>query len=84
MDVIHFTRGATDPLQSFGAKGVSFLPLADGTGDTDVSCVRLDPGDVIDAPSLTHAATLLAAHARGISTPERIAGQTWPNDVLLE
>ena len=25
----------------------------------------------------------LTAHARGLSTPERIAGQTWPSDELM-
>jgi hypothetical protein len=130
MDVIHFTQGATDPLNDFDAKGVRFLPLADGTGDSHVSCAHLQPGATVNAPSLTHAAALLVvhgritittqhrarirllagmgavfgsdepysmesdtggivlivesdaltAHTRGISTPERIAGQTWPSD----
>ena len=134
MRVIHFTHGATDPLEGFGAKGVRFLPLADGQGDTHVSCAHLDPGAEIQAPSLTHAATLLVVHGRvtithlvttaninmsagmgvvfakeepytfrsdtgaivllvesdeltphprGISSPERIAGQTWPSDAVL-
>jgi hypothetical protein len=30
MRVIHFTQGATDPLEGFDAKGVRFVPLADG------------------------------------------------------
>jgi hypothetical protein len=130
MDVIHFTQGATDPLNDFRAKGVRFLPLADGTGDSHVSCAHLEPGATIQAPSITHAAALLVvhgritittqhdariqfsagmgaifdrnepytiesdagaivlivesdtltAHARGISSPDRIAGQTWPSD----
>jgi hypothetical protein len=28
-------------------------------------------------------ATDLKPHARGISTPERIAGQTWPSDSVI-
>jgi hypothetical protein len=131
MRVIHFTQGATDPLNTFDAKGVRFVPLADGSGDTHVSCAHLDPGAKIDAPSLTHAAALLIVHGRviivtedpesridfyggmggvfekherftvhseagailliveceeltphrrGISSPERIAGQRWPSD----
>jgi hypothetical protein len=133
MDVIHFTRGATDPLKFFDAKGVRFLPLADGSGECHLSCAHLDRGAAIEAPSLTHAAALLivhgritvtteepasrieflarmgcvfgkderysvhsdpgaivliveadelAAHRRGISSPERIAGQTWPGETL--
>jgi hypothetical protein len=134
MDVIHFTRGATDPLDAFDSTGVHFLPLADGQGDTHVSCAHLDPGATINAPSLTHATALLVVHGRikitkltdtinihihagmgavfakeepytlrsdtgailvlvesdeltphprGISSPERIAGQTWPSDSAI-
>jgi hypothetical protein len=130
MDVIHFTKGATDPLESFGASGACFLPLADGQGDTHLSCLHLKKGGKIAAPSITHAAALLVvhglvtieseigarinfsggmgamfgpnepytlksetgaililvecqeltAHARAISTPQRIAGATWPGE----
>jgi hypothetical protein len=34
MNIIHFTHGAADPLESSGAEGAHFLPLADGSGDT--------------------------------------------------
>jgi hypothetical protein len=131
MDVIHFTRGATDPLTAFDAHGVGFLPLTDGSGNPHLGCAHLDPGATIAAPSLTHAVTLrvvhgrvtlstkepetrldlsggvgailqkgegysltgdigaillileadqLSAHPRGISSPDRIAGQSWPID----
>jgi len=130
MDVIHFTHGATDPLHQLRTTGAHFVPLADGTGDTHVSCLHLEKGGRITAPSITHAATLLVvhgritittqlgarirfsggmgavfdrhepytleadttailliveadelkAHPRGISTPLRIAGATWPSD----
>jgi redox-sensitive bicupin YhaK (pirin superfamily) len=138
MDVIHFTKRAADPLKAFGAAAaapaVSFLPLADGEGDTHISCLHLEMGGKIEAPSITHAAALLVvhgrltietptpqiridlhagsgciveedeayslkseegailliveskeltAHARAISTPQRIAGATWPSDTLL-
>jgi hypothetical protein len=134
MRVIHFTHGATDPLKGFDAKGAHYVPLADGRGDTHLSCVHLESGATIEAPSLTHAAALLVvhgcititrlnittninvhagmgavfdqeepyafrsdtgaivlilesdeltAHARGISTPGRIAGETWPSDTVL-
>ena len=130
MQIIHFTHGATDPLQGFESNGVRYLPLADGSGDIHVSCAHFDPGAAIPAPSLTHATALLVVHGRilikttlnarfrisggmgvvveseeqysiesdigaivliiesdalkphdrGISSPERIAGQTWPSD----
>ena len=135
MQIVHFTQGACDALRTHDAKGVHFLPLADGQGDTHVACAYLDPGAEIQAPSLTHAAALLVVHgrvtivsergnprniniaagmgaivepqepytfrsdtgaivlliesdeltphARGISSPERIAGQTWPSDAVL-
>jgi hypothetical protein len=131
MNIIHFTSGATDPLKGFGASGTSFLPLADGEGNSHLSCVHLDSGAKVPSPSLTHAAALLVvhgritvttefpntqvtihagmgavlkpnepysltsepgaillimeaeqllAHERGISNPDRIAGQNWPSD----
>jgi hypothetical protein len=133
MLIIHFTQGATDPLTTHDAKGVRFLPLADGTGESHLSCAHLEPGATVNAPSLTHAVALLvvhgrttvtteldarirlsggmgavlgrdepysiesdtgaivlivestelAAHSRGISSPDRIAGQTWPSDGVV-
>src|SRR5882724_11817222 len=64
MDVIHFTERATDPLEGFGASGASFLPLADGQGDTHISCLHLEIGGKIEAPSITHAVALLIVHGR--------------------
>jgi hypothetical protein len=62
MRVIHFTHPAADPLKDFDASGASFLPLADGEGDTHISCLHLEMGGKIEAPSMTHAATLLIVH----------------------
>ena len=133
MDVIHFTAGAADPLKSFAATGaalaVRFQPLADGEGDTHISCLHLSMGANVPSPSTNHATALLVvhgritvetttpqirvdihagsgcifekdeayslnsgegailliveaeeltAHARALSTPQRIAGATWP------
>jgi hypothetical protein len=64
MRVIHFTKGATDPLKGFDASGASFLPLADGLGDTHISCLHLEMGGEIEAPSISHAAALLIVHGR--------------------
>jgi hypothetical protein len=132
MRVIHFTLNAADPLKGFDASGATFLPLADGEGDTHLSCLHLEMGGKINAPSISHAAALLivhgrvtiesdigarinfsggmgavfnpnepytltseigailllvesqelTAHQRAISTPQRIAGATWPSDSL--
>jgi hypothetical protein len=70
MRVIHFTHGAADPLEFSGDEGAQFLPLADGHGDTHVSCVHLEAGATNSAPSLTHAATLLVVHGRITITSE--------------
>jgi hypothetical protein len=64
MRVIHFTHAAADPLDPFGASGASFLPLADGEGDTHISCLHLEMNGKIDSPSITHAAALLVVHGR--------------------
>jgi len=64
MRVIHFTHNAADPLESFDAAAASFLPLADGEGDTHISCLHLEMGGKIEAPSISHAAALLIVHGR--------------------
>src|SRR5258708_39746534 len=64
MKVIHFTHAAADPLKGFGASGASFLPLADGKGDTHISCFHLDMDGKIEAPAITHVAALLIVHGR--------------------
>jgi len=73
MRVIHFTQGATDPLQGLDAAGASFLPLADGKGNTHISCLHLESGAKISSPSLTHAAALLCVHGR-ITVPTHQSG----------
>jgi len=64
MRVIHFTQPAADPLKSFDSTGASFLPLADGEGDTNISCLHLEMDGKVESPSLSHAAALLIAHGR--------------------
>jgi hypothetical protein len=64
MHIIHFTRAATYPLNSLGSSSAFFLPLADGQGDTHISCLHLDMNGKIEAPSITHAAALLVVHGR--------------------
>ena len=62
MDVIHFTKGATDPLLGFRAHDIGFVPLADGAGadETYVSCLHLGAGGwVSDPPSMRDSAILI-------------------------
>jgi hypothetical protein len=130
--VIHFTSGATDPLREFRSRGARFVPLADGFGDTHVSCLQLVAGGRIPKLPLTQACALLIvrgdvvftasmgsrldlsagtglvmeagghcglesrngatlilvevqlleAHECGISTPQRIRGEGWPDEAL--
>jgi hypothetical protein len=131
--VVHFTVGATDPVQEFCAHGVTVVPLADGAGadETYVSCLHFEPGGwIADPPAIRDSAILvvhghvkllsleptmrlnllcgtgvvinadqryrlesdtggiimiveaecLEATERGLSTPERIWGQRWPDE----
>lgn len=64
IDVIHFTSDAADPLNSSSARGVRFLPLADGNGDSHLRCLHLQRGAALRAPSTTRAAALLVVHGR--------------------
>lgn len=51
-------------VSGLGGSLQTFLALADGHGDTHVSCVHLDSGATIRASSRSEAATLLIVHAR--------------------
>jgi hypothetical protein len=47
MDVVHFTRGATDPLKAFGAGGTFFLPVGQTEGNSHISCLHLEMGAIV-------------------------------------
>lgn len=60
MQVIHFTQGATDELNGrFRALGVGSVSLADGAGDTHLTCLHFVPGATVLAPPVTHDSALL-------------------------
>jgi hypothetical protein len=62
MKIIHFKEGATTELAEFNSRGARLVPLADGDGDTHVSCIHLAAGAEISAPPLTHDCALLIVH----------------------
>jgi hypothetical protein len=64
MRVIHFTLGATDPLATFRALRTNFVPLAEGEGDVQVSCLHFAEDSAILEPPTTHACVLLIVHGR--------------------
>jgi hypothetical protein len=70
MNIIHFTEAAADALNSFGSSSAFFLPLADGQGDTHISCLHLEMNGKIEAPSITHAVALLVVHGRVSIEPD--------------
>jgi hypothetical protein len=79
MKVIHFTRGAADPIDDFEAQGVRYVPLAGAQGEvgaTLVSCFHLSPGSRIAETPCFHDSVLLVVQGRltlwGIEYPTRI------------
>ncbi|MGH8226501.1 MAG: hypothetical protein ACREU3_01135 [Steroidobacteraceae bacterium] len=66
MQVIHFTAGASAPLEAFGARGIRFLPLAAGPTERDarLSCLHLAPGGRIDETPHLHDCALLTVQGR--------------------
>lgn len=64
MQVIHFTRGATDPLDGFQARKTALVNLANSQGTSQVSCLHLSPGAQILEPPATHDCALLLVHGR--------------------
>lgn len=66
MNVIHFTQGATDPLMRCRGQGARFVRLADGVGESHVSCMHLESGGGISDLRFPCGAALLIVHGRGI------------------
>lgn len=66
MRVIHFTEGATDPVQGFCAHGVRVVPLADGAGqdETYLSCLHFDPGGWIADPPVVRDTAILVVSGK--------------------
>jgi hypothetical protein len=64
MQIIHFTEGATDRLEGFQARHVRSVPLADGSGDTRLTCFHLSPKAHILDPPITHSNALLVVSGR--------------------
>jgi hypothetical protein len=58
---IHFTWGATDPVDSFGAMVV---PLLEGAGKTHVLCLHLSPGTETRERPVTRGLALLVVHGK--------------------
>jgi hypothetical protein len=72
--------------------GITILERAGASTHIDIHAgmgIVVDAGEPYsfhserDAILLIVEAAELAAHSRGISTPQRIAGQTWPSDSLI-
>jgi len=42
--VIHFTEGATDPLEEIASRGARFVQLVAGCGESNVGCLQLGAG----------------------------------------
>jgi hypothetical protein len=70
MNIIHFTRNATDPLEGFDAAVANFLPLAECLGNGQISCLHLEMCGKVDSPSIIHAAALMVVHGSLTVTTE--------------
>jgi hypothetical protein len=66
LNVVHFTHGATDPVQGLRSHGVRVVMLADGGGadETYVSCLHFEPGGWVTDPPAERASAILAVHGR--------------------
>jgi hypothetical protein len=64
LNVVHFTHGATDPLQGFRCHGVRVVMLADGGGEyeTYVSCLHFEPGGWVTDPPTQRDSAILVVH----------------------
>ena len=69
VQIVHFTEKAADPLML--GRGARFVPLADGTGASHVTCLHLAPGARIPKWPLPQDCTVLAVHGEATATTPR-------------
>jgi hypothetical protein len=62
VQVIHFTRGATDPLRQPRVHDAHFVQLAAGTGESRLGCIHIGGGGSLPRRSVPHDSTLLTVH----------------------
>ena len=76
MDVIHFTQVTADSLFAFDSCRASFLPLADGNGNSHISCLHIERNASIP-PRKKPRRRALVVHGRiTVETPRPLSAST--------
>jgi redox-sensitive bicupin YhaK (pirin superfamily) len=64
MQVIHFTEGTTDVLEGSGARRTLYVSLAQGSGDTHVTCLHLRAGASVSGPPANRDCVFLVVYGQ--------------------
>ena len=62
MQVIHFTEGATDPLEEVASRDARFVRRAVGSGESQLGCLHLGAGGSLPRRSIAQDCALLTVH----------------------
>jgi hypothetical protein len=77
VQVIHFTEGATDPLEEIASHDARFVQLLAGSGENQLGCLHLGAGGNLARRSISRDCALLTVHG-GITFIEDGTGLRLP------
>ena len=60
MQLIHFTEGATDPLEESESRAAHFVRLIEGSGSSQLGCLHLQSGGKLGRRSIDRKSALLS------------------------
>jgi hypothetical protein len=64
MDLVHFTPGALDHDSARRPGATAIMPLANGKGDIEISCLYLPPGGRVSVPPSGHSQLILTVNGK--------------------
>lgn len=68
MDLVHFTPGTLDFDKTRRSEKAAIMPLTNGRGDVEISCLHLAAGGTISVPPSRHCQLLMTVNGKAKST----------------
>jgi hypothetical protein len=68
MDIVHFTPGTLDYDKPTSGATAAIMPLANGKGEIQISCLYLSPGGKISVPPSNHSQLIMTVNGKAKST----------------
>jgi hypothetical protein len=75
MDLVHFTPGALDHDSARRPGATAIMPLANGKGEIEISCLYLAPGGRVSVPPSGHSQLILTVNGKRLPSFQLASAQ---------